>query len=30
MNIKDYLVMLIDIRNKEAGSSSVKSQNNNL
>jgi macrodomain Ter protein organizer (MatP/YcbG family) len=30
MNIKDYLVMLIDIRNKEAGPSSVKSQNINL
>jgi hypothetical protein len=27
MNIKDYLVMLIDIRIKEAYSSSVKSQN---
>tara|TARA_R110002060_G_scaffold41547_1_gene53071 strand:- start:4409 stop:4828 length:420 start_codon:yes stop_codon:yes gene_type:complete len=27
MNIKSYLVMLIEIRNKEAGLSAVKSQN---
>jgi macrodomain Ter protein organizer (MatP/YcbG family) len=29
-NIKDYLVMLIDMRNKEACPSSAKSQNKNL